>query len=790
MILRYSFLLCLFCLVPFMQPASAQQTFTGRILDSISEEPIPFASIVLASQPKQGVIANIDGLYKIKLKSKKDSILISSVGYFNLKTTASDTIYLKPDVVSLTEVVVYPGENPSHRIINNVIKNADRNNPDNLEEYRCNVYNRFRFDYKVFREGLSDSAYRKQKLIFDSLSLIVESYTDKRYRFKDDVNETILRTKMSGFKQPSISPVASDFQPFHFYKSSITLIDKTYTNPLGPGGTSKYFFLIVDTLYTGRDSVFIIQFKPHKNKNFDALKGTLAVSTNRWAIKTIDVEPAEHGLIWGRLRQQYSFVDSLNWFPVELEFELHTGKYMGNIGMAVIGRSDISNIQFTPNLKKQKFDRYSVQLSDSALVDDDSFWKKHRSFPLTEKEIRSYHLLDSIGRKYKFDYIYHLVEKLIFSRIPVGIIDIDAARLIDFNKYEGNNYGLGLFTNEQLSEQFSVGAYAAYSYKIEKLKYGGSLDITPTPLPWFKLSLAYRHDQIQPGYSGARFDRSENTWRKYFYERMDKCIEYKAAANFVIKYWQINVALRNQQLTPQYAYSFNGLPDSSTYTFTDISVRLRYSFGEKYVKIARNDVSTGSDYPIFYLGYTHGLTWWGGKYEFNQFTFDFSKDFNIRFYGTTSIDLSAGITDRAVPIGRLYECKGSNSSSVPLYVDKMFQAMKPVEFMSDRFVHLFFSHNFKSLLLNTKKFKPELVLVNNVAFGELKNATKHQNIQLQSYEKGYYEGGIIIKNMVRINCKNILYIGFGGGVFRRYGPYSFDKEASNYAYKLYIGISI
>jgi hypothetical protein len=56
-------------------------------------------------------------------------------------------------------------------------------------------------------------------------------------------------------------------------------------------------------------------------------------------------------------------------------------------------------------------------------------------------------------------------------------------------------------------------------------------------------------------------------------------------------------------------------------------------------------------------------------------------------------------------------------------------------------------------------------------------------------KKGYYESGIMINNIVRANYYNIAWLGLGGGVFMRYGPYAYKKQDKNLSFKVSISFS-
>lgn len=111
------------------------------------------------------------------------------------------------------------------------------------------------------------------------------------------------------------------------------------------------------------------------------------------------------------------------------------------------------------------------------------------------------------------------------------------------------------------------------------------------------------------------------------------------------------------------------------------------------------------------------------------------------------------------------------------------------EFLSDKYLNLFYSHNFGSLLFETPKFKPQFVIVQNSAWGTLKNSSD-QGIDFKEKDKGYFESGLIINNILKLKYINVFYIGFGIGTFYRYGYYSFDKTRDNFAFKLSVSISL
>lgn len=94
--------------------------------------------------------------------------------------------------------------------------------------------------------------------------------------------------------------------------------------------------------------------------------------------------------------------------------------------------------------------------------------------------------------------------------------------------------------------------------------------------------------------------------------------------------------------------------------------------------------------------------------------------------------------------------------------------MTPYEFLSDRYANIFFTHNFGSLLLETRRFKPRFVVAQNTGWGVLRNTADHF-IDFKTRENIYLESSLLINNIIRLKIFNLYYVGFGGGAFYRYG---------------------
>jgi hypothetical protein len=83
------------------------------------------------------------------------------------------------------------------------------------------------------------------------------------------------------------------------------------------------------------------------------------------------------------------------------------------------------------------------------------------------------------------------------------------------------------------------------------------------------------------------------------------------------------------------------------------------------------------------------------------------------------------------------------------------------------------------LLFRSKHFKPEPALVTNLGIGSLRHPENHLKEGIKSYEKGYFESGIVINKLLRLGLTDI-----GFAWFYRYGAYTLPTAKENMAWKI------
>lgn len=774
-------------------PLSAQYTVEGRVLDASGKQALAFVNIGIVGT-QNTTSSDIDGKFKLTSSEPILGIVFTYVGYESYKYTLGNekeiVVKMQKKAFDLDAVTIRPGENPAHRIIKLASKNRDKNNPDKIQSYTCTTYSKTYWDLVYNKEEVKD---KKDSLKTDSLKsklrvysenshlLMMEDVKERKFLYPKTLNEKVIANKASGFKDPSFTLSSTDLQPFSFYDDHFQVLGKDYLNPITGGSTSKYLFVLEDTLFQGKDSVYIISFRPQKGKNFDGLEGVLYINTNGYAIQNVIAEPFEKSLVDLKIQQQYKFMEGKQWFPEQLNYELHYKKYPTKyVGMKLIGKSYIRDVKLEPGLKKKNFDFETLTIEPDATRKDKTYWESVRIDTLDSREAKTYKVIDSLGKKQHFDRVLRVFEALTTLQLPFGPISVDLNKILGFNDYEIIRGGVGLHTNDRLTRWGTVGGYVAYGYQDSITKFGfdakvflkkGSRD--------YYIKGMYSRDIGEPAktqyfYTKYNFQRNQMTSRMDYLEQKEISLNMR-----LFSYLTTNIAYNESFRIPKYNYMYLPVNDDSTFTSidfrsTEIRLKGRFAYKEKFVQSFGQLLSDGTNYPVVYFAYTKGLNQNSStaKYNYDKFSIGVEKTFLIKNLGRTKILVEGGYLTGDVPYSYLFNGNGSNAKGNYVYVENTFQTMGLYEFVSDRYVNLFFSHNFGSLLFKRPKFQPQLEIFTNIGYGSLKNKEQHSHLGFRTMEKGFYESGLMVNNLLRINYYNIVYLGLGGGAFVRYGPYA------------------
>ncbi|HEV7230475.1 MAG TPA: DUF5686 family protein, partial [Bacteroidia bacterium] len=460
--------------------------------------------------------------------------------------------------------------------------------------------------------------------------------------------------------------------------------------------------------------------------------------------------------------------------------------------LKAVSRSYIRDVIIDPPLRKAEFGSLEVEIAPDAPDKNEAFWSVYRVDSLTKRDKKTYHVLDSLGKATNLDFKIKAFSAFIDGQIPWKFICFDLNRFLDENRYEDIRAGVGLHTSRRVSEYFTAGGYGAYGFQDKQFKYGFDASMFPFKKNKdYSLSYAWSNDLVESG--GVSFFQDKQllgseSFRRYLIGVFDKQIIQKGAIRFrAFDYFLCNLYLSDEIRTAttdyRYGYAFsggNGRVTFNRFGFTEAGFQIKFIYREKFTEFLDKRISQGSDYPVVYLNVIKGFNapaGFSGQYDYMKYEFKVSKQFITAKAGKPSFQIMGGWVNGNLPYTKLFAGHGS-FVNYTLDVPNTFETMALNEFLSDRYVALFYSHDFGRLFIRKKYFQPQVIFINRFGFGSLSNPSNHFDIDYKAMEKGYYETGFLLNNLIRRG-----YLGLGAGVYYRYGPYAFTDETKNLAVK-------
>lgn len=796
--------LVIFSLIPTV--LFGQHQLKGKVIDSKTKEALAFVNIITSNN--LGTTTGIDGQFTFNATKPITFLKLSYVGYEPQELSVAGkkyiTIELKATNYELMEFKVLPGENPAHRIIKKVVENRKINDPEKSLNFKYDSYTKLYFTAQIDSAILNNpdtivkldsSDQRAIKYLDKHHIFMMESVTERKYKQPDKSYEKIIASRVSGLKNPTFSLLGTEMQSFSFYKSNLHVLGESYLNPVSVNSHNKYLFLIEDTTFNGADTVFILSFRPRKGKNFKGLKGLLYINTDGFALQNVIAEPVNQEGISVKIQQKYQKMDGA-WFPIQLNSNMiFNNAQVNNYKMMGIGKTYLKNIVINPELSNKEFSYVETEIDKDATKKDEAFWNQYREDTLSKKEQNTYLFVDSVGKAEHFDRKMNGLVAILTGKIKWGVVDLDINRFLRYNDYEGVRLGAGLHTNKDLLKWMSVGGYGAYGFKDKEWKYGGDVNFNISHKKDIELNLSVIKDVAEPGmvsfydYKIPLLSTAGN--RVLYLSRMNNIDKLEARLKFrTLRYLKVYLFANQENVEVTNNYYFNKVIGANTtlhdkyYTFSEAGVELRYAFKEKVIESFNMQIPKPSKYPIIYARIAQGFKILNGEYKYTRYALRAEKRFYIKGWGAPKFSIEAGLTDGKVPQHKLNSSKGTNDTKDFLLVstENAFETMLPYEFFSSEYVHFHFRHSFGSLLFKTKKFAPELVLTSSVGFGALSYQGLHQGESFNTMEKGYYESGVLINKILKLN-----FTTFGVGAFYRYGPYKLPKTSDNFTIKMSLG---
>ena len=463
----------------FLSVISAQQfSLKGIVSDSEFGGQLEYANLRIQNSYR-GTSANSQGEFEFKLEAGKYNLITSYIGYISdtteivLDQNKFIEIQLSPVTINLSEVTVFPGENPALQIIKKATERKNKRK-EFLKDYSFTAYTKtiVKTTNDISQKKSSEFSVTKLDTGQLKITAIMENESKGYFKFPDYYKDIIIARKQSENLPPAANIIAGGRILVDFYNETIDLVQDPLVGPIADNAIDYYYYIITDTLAIDNQSVFKINFEPIdeydpglvgdlyiKDKTFDLIKVVTGITESANPMGLFD------SLV---VNQQYTNFDNKVYLPTDYRLIIE-----GNLlGIAKFGfqlSSIFNNYEINTGISDDFFDLAMVTVKPDADKKDSLYWHNIQAIPTTEDEDSAYARIDSLeSQKVNFwDNFSFLSSKVTLSenvRIT-GPLD-----LYGFNKVEGHILKYGVSLNNALDRRLDLNADASYGFNDKKFK--------------------------------------------------------------------------------------------------------------------------------------------------------------------------------------------------------------------------------------------------------------------------------------------------------------------------------
>ena len=813
----------------FTLTIQAQFQVSGIVTDS-NNKPLPFATITTTDN--SNTITDVDGKFIFKTLTKFGNFKVSYIGFQTKIIALAEnkkfySVSLSQKTDDLKEVIV-SNENPALTIIKKVIANKNNNNPQKrLKSFDYKSYNKLivtanpdsidgRIDssavYKDFDKkkiNIDSSDYKFKEII--SKQHLFQTEKVSQYQFGNNkLKETVLGTKIAGFKNPIYEVIAFNLQSISIYDNKYELFETKYENPISNTAPSTYNYKLLDTVNIKGRETFMIYFKNKQKRRTSGLEGVLYIDSQNFAIaKAImrikgvldisgihefDYVPNEK--VWFQSNTTFKIVKGKNdddikilggtiQFDGDVAEDYEPRKKAASDFTYLLSESNNFDIHYNTDTPIKNPSLY-IEIKDDASKKPEEFWNQYRKEILDQKSQKTYQLLDSLSVSRRIEKRLGFGRKIINGYIPIGPIDLDLKKIISYNNYEGFRLGLGGITNDKFSKDFRIEGYTAYGTKDGVVKYnlGAGVLLDQDTNTWINGS--YTDDVREIASTLFAVDkrvfkiydpRPINISTFYHYNSWKANVQTK-----IIPKTEAVLELARTYVEPKFDYLFNYNGQLySNYIMTTAMLSIVWAPFSDFMQTPTGRNESDKRFPRFTFQYTQSLP----NVLDNDFNFgkiDFKTEYEKKYLNgqKTSLLLQGGYAFGDVPLTHLYNTMPNNLTKetviqrITFAGRNSFETMFFNEFFSSQYIFFQVKHGFNRIKI-LKKVRPTIVLVSRMAWGNMEKPEQHVGPSYKTLDKGFFESGIEL---------NKIYKGFGLGGFYRYGPNQLFKFEDNIAVKI------
>ena len=710
--------------------ATAADTYfvRGIVRDSITDEVLPFASVV-AMGSNRGGVSDAQGIFELSVPVGTKALQVSCMGYdkkvFPIKRNSFNmyAVYLSPSTTELQEVVVHKSKyskknNPAVDFLNRLKDRAPLTDPRRNDFYSYDKYERITIGLNDFTADDHKRMMEKMPFLTEHvdtsevsgkpfLSLMVKekSSRDSYRRSPHSERELITGIRSAGvdeiIDQASMRTFMEDvLREIDLYQNDITLLQNRFISPLSRIAPDFYKFYLTDTVEVAGERCIVLSFYPHNHAAFGFM-GHVYVPENDSTMFIRKVEmhiPREINL---------NFIDNLYISQTydrapdgsrlktsdELTVELSVA---GKGALYAARKTAYAGHSFEPIADDVFSGDGTVVEADGAKNRNDAFWHHARLRGIGRGESK----VDELMVRLRGMPLYYWGEKILkiifsgyISTSNPSYFDIGPVNsILSFNSLEKVRLRVGGMTTANLSKRWFGRFYGAYGFRDHRWKYGAEIEYSfidkeyhSREFPVRSLRLTSSYDIDRPGqhYLYASADNivlslKRLTDDRATYRRLNKLeFNYETRSNFSVT---VGVANDCQEAAPTMPFIDGHGNSIARFTENTAELTLRYAPGEKFFQTRTYRIPVNLDAPALTLRHTFAPKGFlGSRYAVNKTEADVQKRWWFSAWGYLDMYLGGGHVWSSSPFLNLHI---PNANLSYIIQPRSFALMNPMEFIS------------------------------------------------------------------------------------------------------------
>lgn len=741
------------------QAQNSLVTIRGTVTDSVTGEPLPFASVILAGKGTGGV-TDEDGRFEVDVPDAAGTLQISFMGYETRslrfvprgKNMRMD-VTLSPTGITIDEVTIKPRKekyskknNPAVEFVRHLIAARKENNPRDRDYFSYDQYEKLYFAKNDYTPKT-----KKKKGKFDFLKEFVDTLdngvTTLPVSEKEKVQTVYYRKSprsekhvVKGYKSSGVDEIFSGdgvrqfleevFREVDIFKNDIPLFLQRFVSPLSSIGPNYYKYYLMDTLQVNGKQCADLAFVPFNSETF-GFTGHLYVTLDStyFVQRAVLNVPKDINL---------NFVSHLT---IEQEFERTPDD-----STRIITKDDIRvNFKLTERTKGMFARRLNIYTNhsftppgeDMEKVFDmsapvitqygshrqtDEFWNSHRPQEAANRNMNSTEkLMARLNSVPAYRVTMKTLSVLVNGYIPTHT-EPELSKFefgpmnstVNNNSLEGMRFRVGGGTTPVFSKRLFLDGYMAYGVDDEKLKYDILAEYSfldkkeyRKEFPVHSLRFEYMYDINKLGQDYMY--TSKDNMMLMIRRKKDRFISYKRQAELTytrehyngISY---NAIVRNlrEYSTDYAAFSRIGADGRvmpvDHYDMTALELRFRYAHNEKFYQTRNLRVPITFDALI--LNASHVMAkkdFLGSDYNYHRTDIGLQKRFWLSAFGYIDVIAKAGKVWSEVPWPLLIL---PNANLTYTIQPESYTNMNALEFINDEYVSWDVTYYMNGNLLN------------------------------------------------------------------------------------------